>query len=118
MWTVAINDAELEAAGAEAQRVLEAGVSQAVEAAVRDGAEEAVERHPYQNRTGKLEASTTGKMTGPTTGVIEATEDYASYVNRKPRFNFMQRAAERAQETLDRRTEAAAERAADVLRRR
>ncbi len=106
-------DAALAALDAELDRLLDA----ALEQISRRVADEARASHPFQNRTGDLEASirpldTHGSaLDGTLTGGVVADEEYASYVEDKG-FAFLEPAWERvegeAESLLDDALESAA----------
>jgi HK97 gp10 family phage protein len=69
----------------QVRAAIRAGCRRGVAFGVELGAAEAHHKHPFQNRTGRLEASIDGRVTGSnedgTQGVIEATAPYAGFVN-------------------------------------
>lgn len=90
-------------------------------AAFRGGeiaAQYAQQNHPYQNRTGDLEASTraldaTGQFSrGDLLGGVIADTDYAQYVDGRPEFQFLEPAVNRTHAYIEHEFEEAFERAA------
>jgi hypothetical protein len=63
--------------------------------------------HPYQNRTGDLEASTQAVppigafLASTLTGGVVATEEYADFVNDRPGYEFLEPAFERSMTGAD-----------------
>lgn len=90
--------------------VLAEGVDHAVDAGLGQVgervAQEARTNHPYQNRSGDLQASTqalepSGRATDGTARVdVVALEDYASYLEDRPEFAFLAPAFERLEPQL------------------
>jgi len=84
-------------------------------------AEEARSNHPYQNRTGDLQASTqalepTGSFYSDTLlGEVVALEDYATYVEDKG-YQFLEPALEAKSSQIDRMLNDAIERAVAMVR--
>lgn len=99
--------AQLDRAAAEGMTA----VGEAVASAARD-------QHPYQNRTGDLEASTRaeapfGELSRGTLSVdVVADTDYAQYVDGRPGFEFLQPAFDRTSAEQD----AAMQRALDEIK--
>lgn len=119
MLDVDMDVSGLVAAIAEAEGALSEELTRAVDAAVRAGADEARDNHPYTNRTGRLESRTRGRMTGPSEGVIEANTDYASFVeygtSRARPYPFVEPAVRIANAVLEVETERGMTRVARIL---
>lgn len=80
---------ELERAWADVTRTVERGVQDGVRRGVIEGADEARARHVYQDRTGALTRSIRSGIEttapGGAVGFIEATQPYASFVEKGTR---------------------------------
>ena len=95
--------------------VIVVGLKSAVDKAIEEGAQEARDTHRYTDRTGDLTESIGDRLISLTAygaeGVIEATMDYASYVengtSRARAFPFMGQAYLKAERVLEREVDIA-----------